>query len=130
MARPYRARSFFRMSRSIRSVRFSRRSRPSSSRSSVVSAPGAPRPASISACRTQLRSAVLRQIEFPRHRADGFPALPHDANGLRLKLLRERPPLPFGHDTLLPHFRAIGGVYKIGAGSGLVQLVLSAMLDA
>src|SRR2546425_2216393 len=46
------------MSRSIRSVRFSRRSRPSSSRSSVVSAPGAPRPASISACRTQLRSAV------------------------------------------------------------------------
>src|SRR3989449_590815 len=50
--------AFFRMSRSIRSVRFSRRSRPSSSRSSVVSAPGAPRPASISACRTQLRSAV------------------------------------------------------------------------
>src|SRR5436309_2817505 len=50
--------AFFRMSRSIRSVRFSRRSRPSSSRSAVVSAPGAPRPASISACRTQLRSAV------------------------------------------------------------------------
>src|SRR3989441_7372626 len=50
--------AFFRMSRSIRSVRFSRRSRPSSSRSSVVSAPGVPRPASISACRTQLRSAV------------------------------------------------------------------------
>src|SRR6266566_2893475 len=49
---------FFRMSRSIRSVRFSRRSCPSSSRSAVVSAPGVPRPASISACRTQLRSAV------------------------------------------------------------------------
>src|SRR2546428_10026183 len=46
------------MSRSIRSVRFSRRSCPSSSRSAVVSAPGVPRPASISACRTQLRSAV------------------------------------------------------------------------
>src|SRR3989454_6119701 len=59
---------------------------------------------------TGMRSAPqrrLRQIEFPRHRADCFPALPHDANGLRLKLLRERPPLPFGHDTLLPHFRAI-----------------------
>src|SRR5712692_1803337 len=50
--------AFFRMSRSIRSVRFSRRSCPSSSRSAVVSAPGVPRPASISACRTQLRSAV------------------------------------------------------------------------
>src|SRR5262249_33854360 len=49
---------FFRMSRSMRSVRFSRRGRPSSSRSSLVSAPGAPRPASISACRTQLRRAV------------------------------------------------------------------------
>src|SRR6266436_5370823 len=58
MAWRYRARSFFRMSRSIRSVRFSRRSCPSSSRSAVVSAPGVPRPASISACRTQLRSAV------------------------------------------------------------------------
>src|SRR5436309_518296 len=35
-----------------------RMSRARSSRSSVVSAPGVPRPASISACRTQLRSAV------------------------------------------------------------------------
>src|SRR2546425_726454 len=50
--------AFFRMSRSIRNVRFSRRSCPSSSRSAVVSAPGVPRPASISACRTQLRSAI------------------------------------------------------------------------
>src|SRR3989449_7298058 len=52
------AAAFFRMSRSIRSVRFSRRRCPSSSRSSVVSAPAGPRPASISPCRTQLRSAV------------------------------------------------------------------------
>ena len=46
----------------MRSVRFSRRNRPSSSRSSVVSAPGAPRPASISAWRTQLRSAVSNLV--------------------------------------------------------------------
>src|SRR5207249_5713777 len=52
------AAAVFRLPRSIRSVRFSRRRRPSSSRSSVVSAPAGPRPASISACRTQLRSAV------------------------------------------------------------------------
>src|SRR5262249_56000803 len=40
--------AFFKMSRSMRSVRFSRRRRPSSSRSSLVSAPGPPRPPSIS----------------------------------------------------------------------------------
>ena len=45
------------MSRSIRNVRTSRRSWANSARSSVVSAPGCPRPASISACRTHSRSA-------------------------------------------------------------------------
>src|SRR3989449_3302634 len=50
--------AFFRMSRSIRSVLFSRRKCASSARSSVVSAPPWPRPASVSACATQRRSAV------------------------------------------------------------------------
>src|SRR5262245_3589031 len=50
--------AFFRMSRSIRRVRTSRQSWPNSSRSAVVSAPAGPCPASTSACRTQLRSAV------------------------------------------------------------------------
>src|SRR5439155_26969776 len=53
---------------------------------------------------SQLR---LREIEFPRHRRDRLPTLSDDANSLLLKRRRERPPLPFGHDTLLPHFRAI-----------------------
>src|SRR5436189_6455997 len=35
-------------------------------------------------------------------------------NGLARSPLNKR---PFGHDTLLPHFRAIRGVYRIGAGS-------------
>src|SRR5438034_10600232 len=52
-----------------------------------------------------------------RHRRYGLIAFPNDPDGLRLELLRERPPLAFGHDTLLPHFRAIWGVHQIGAAS-------------
>src|SRR5256885_1175618 len=59
----------------------------------------------------------FRQIQSPRHRRHGLTALPNDLDSLRLELLRERPPLAFGHDTLLPHFRAIWGVYQTGAGS-------------
>src|SRR5262245_42200975 len=65
--------AFFRMSRSIRRVRFSRRRRPSSSRSAVVSAPVAPLPASISACRTQLRSAVSVKSSSRATVPTGFP---------------------------------------------------------
>src|SRR2546427_10788666 len=61
----------------------------------------------------------FREIQFPRHRRHGLTALPNDPDGLRLELLRERPPLAFGHDTLLPHFRAIKGVYQTGAGSNI-----------
>src|SRR5213596_2157461 len=49
----------------------------------------------------------LGEIEFPRHRRHGLAALPNQPHRLRLELVRELPPLPFGHDTLLPHFRAI-----------------------
>src|SRR5262249_42466592 len=59
----------------------------------------------------------LREIEFPRHGRHGLAAFSDEPHRLRLELLRERPPLPFGHDTLLPHFRAIRGVHETGAGS-------------
>src|SRR5207245_3755293 len=59
----------------------------------------------------------LRQIQFPRDDAYGLTALPDNPNGLCLELRRECSPLAFGHDTLLPHFRAIRGVHQIGAGS-------------
>lgn len=61
-----RPRHFFRISRSWRSTWFSRLSRVSSARSAVVSSPGAPRPASISAYLTQLRNVCSL---MPRSRA-------------------------------------------------------------
>ena len=105
------------MSHSIRSVRVSRRKRPSSSRSSVVSAPAGPPPASISACRTQLRSAVSVKSNSRATVPTGFPL--SDPHGLCLELCRECPPLPFGQGSLLPHFRAIWSVHETGAGSVL-----------
>src|SRR5215831_2534858 len=109
--------AFFRMSRSMRSVRFSRRSRPSSSRSSVVSTPGAPRPASTSAWRTQLRSAVSVRSSSRATVPTALPlsrtirtacALNSFVNARRFRLAMT---------PLLPHFRAIWGVYQTGAGS-------------
>src|SRR6185503_13617267 len=87
--------AFFRMSRSIRNVRTSRRRRANSSRSSVVSAPGRPRPASTSACRTHSRSAVsvrsssraIAPTDFPLSRTSRtVSALNSFVNARRLRL--------------------------------------------
>src|SRR4051812_31955419 len=69
------AAAFFKISRSSFRTRTSLRSRESSSRSSVVSAPAGPRPASISACFTQLRSADTVRS---RSRATSLIVLPLD----------------------------------------------------
>src|SRR4029434_2661627 len=60
----------------------------------------------------------FREIQLPRQCPDGLPTVPDEPHRLCLELLRERPPRALGHDTLLPHFRAIGGVHRTGAGSG------------
>src|SRR5947209_6241181 len=53
----------------------------------------------------------LARRSAPRIR-HGLAAFPDEPHRLRLELPRERPPLPFGHDTLLLHFRTIWGVHE------------------
>src|SRR2546430_15778491 len=76
-----------------------------------------PRPSGRSAARCS-RSRI-------RHGLAAFPDEPHR---LRLELPRERPPLPFGHDTLLPHFRTIWGVHETGADSRAKSLIVVALV--
>src|SRR5580765_1950858 len=106
------------MSRSMRSVRFSRRSRPSSSRSSVVSAPEAPRPASTSAWRTQLRSAVSVRSSSRATVPTALPLSRTTRTACALNSFVNARRFRFAMTPLLPHFRAIWGVYETGAGSG------------
>src|SRR4029450_8721891 len=55
---------------------------------------------------------ALAEIELPGQDPDGLPTVPHQPDCPGLKLRREYPSLAFGRDRLLPHFRAIWGVYQ------------------
>src|SRR5256885_627374 len=62
----------------------------------------------------------LGEIELPGDRPEALLAPLHQPDRLRLKLRRERSPLPpslLSHDTLLSHFRASWGVHETGASS-------------
>src|SRR5439155_18362053 len=62
----------------------------------------------------------LGEIELPGDRPEALLAPLHQPDRLRLKLRRERSPLPpslLSHDTLLSHFRASWGVHETGGSS-------------
>src|SRR5208337_2899849 len=59
----------------------------------------------------------LCEIELLGDPADALATLADELNHLCLVSLRQSPSLPSLHRTLLPHFRAIRGVYGNGASS-------------
>src|SRR5262249_8655334 len=104
--------AFFKISRSICSRLFSRRSRCSSSRSAVVSSPR-PRPSSMSAWRTQLRTAdsvrsrsrAISAIFLPPVRTSRtVSCLNSSVNARRVRFVMAHPSR---------HYRLIGGVHIV-----------------